>query len=178
MVSRCRQNIDCNYVYSLLYCIDTNCLTYLDNGKWGGIMREYKQGYRPRHDGGDPFLHTSNAKCSELVGKKLNFNGAINPNAQGTWGSSIFGFWHDFENYELRNIYAVYSYGQHFPMYVYDKSIGKWFGNYDKYSRSTSKHQAQARPNGVEIEWTNTINLKNIIHSGGLAKSVINRATH
>jgi len=144
----------------------------------GGIMREYKQGYTPRHDGEDPFLHISNAKCSELVTKKLNFNGAYNTHAQAFWNASIFGYWHDFESYELRNIYAVYSYGQHFPMYVYDKSIDKWFGNYDRYSHSTSKHQSQARPNGVEIEWTNTTILKNIIHSGGLARSVIDRARH
>lgn len=35
--------------------------------------------------------------------------------------------------------YCVYSYGEHFPMAVYD---GKWFVNKDKYSPTTSRHQS------------------------------------
>ena len=38
-----------------------------------------------------------------------------------------------------RDMYAVFSYGAHFPMYIYH--FGEWFGNSDKYSPSTSKHQ-------------------------------------
>jgi hypothetical protein len=31
-------------------------------------------------------------------------------------------------------------------LYIYVPSIGQWFGNEDKYSRSTSRHASQARP--------------------------------
>lgn len=120
----------------------------------------------------------ANKDTSETVLNKENFYGATNLYAQAGFNASIFGYWHDFEHYELKNIYAVYSYGKHFPIYAYDATINKWFGNYDKYSRSTTKHQAQACPRGVDIEWTNTNNLIHIIHSGGLAKSIINKASH
>lgn len=40
--------------------------------------------------------------------------------------------------------YVVYSYGKHFPMYIYEQ--GTWYANCDKYSPSTSRHQSQANP--------------------------------
>ena len=43
--------------------------------------------------------------------------------------------------------YIVYSYGEHFPMYI--KEGKNWYENIDKYSRSTSRHQSQCRPSGV-----------------------------
>jgi hypothetical protein len=40
--------------------------------------------------------------------------------------------------------YVVYSYGKHFPMYIFEG--GAWYANCDKYSPTTSKHMTQARP--------------------------------
>ena len=48
--------------------------------------------------------------------------------------------------------YTAYSYGDHFPMYVW--SEGQWFENGDRYRSTTSKHMTQARPT------RNTIKLK------------------
>lgn len=42
--------------------------------------------------------------------------------------------------------YVVFSYGQHFPMYVYDRETELWFANKDKYSPTTSCHMGQAQP--------------------------------
>lgn len=42
--------------------------------------------------------------------------------------------------------YAVYSYGEHFPMYVCDRNTGEWYANREKVSRTTSKHQGKAHP--------------------------------
>ena len=39
-----------------------------------------------------------------------------------------------------QDLYVVYSYGEHFPMYVYDHGVELWFGNADKYSPTTSKN--------------------------------------
>jgi len=52
--------------------------------------------------------------------------------------------------------YVVCSYGRHFPMWIY--THGQWFGNSDKYSVSTSKHQSQTRPvsDGTQIHWLDT----------------------
>ncbi len=64
------------------------------------------------------------------------------------------------------NLYVVYSYGAHFPMWVYDGAIDQWFGNADKYSRTTSKHQSQTRPN-VDMTMTDTRTSLQIIAWGG-----------
>lgn len=71
------------------------------------------------------------------------------------------------------NTYTVYSYGDHFPMYVYDYTAEMWVGNVDKYSPTTSKHQSAARPSNVAL-WVNTAELINVSHLG-LAHSVVHR---
>jgi hypothetical protein len=60
------------------------------------------------------------------------------------------------------NKYVVYSYGRHFPIYVYDYLRDQWYGNQEKYSQTTSCHQSQLHP-GKEIEYLNTKELKRII---------------
>tara|TARA_R100001460_G_scaffold15561_1_gene34250 strand:+ start:230 stop:574 length:345 start_codon:yes stop_codon:yes gene_type:complete len=48
--------------------------------------------------------------------------------------------------------YVVYSYGTHFPMFIY---LGNsWYENSDKYSTSTSRQQSQAHPNEDTIKKT------------------------
>ena len=43
--------------------------------------------------------------------------------------------------------YTVYSYGEHYPMFIHIN--GYWFENEDKYSVSTSKHRSQSHPHAV-----------------------------
>lgn len=62
--------------------------------------------------------------------------------------------------------YAVYSYGSHFPMYVYDAVAGQWFGNADTYSRTTSRHQSHARPSTDDIMWLNTDQMRHLAKYG------------
>ena len=73
-------------------------------------------------------------------------------------GSNTFGRW---EN----GAYVVYSYGTHFPMYVYRGT--QWYENSDKYSVSTSKQQNQCRPdlygNNAHFEKANTSELQLLI---------------
>lgn len=40
--------------------------------------------------------------------------------------------------------YVVYSYGRHWPLFIYEN--GKWYENADKYSVSTSKQHGQLHP--------------------------------
>ena len=63
------------------------------------------------------------------------------------------------------NVYSVYSYGQHFPMYSYDKTVGKWYGNTDKWSLTTTRHQTMCRPDNVD-EWYGTDTMKKISWGG------------
>ena len=75
--------------------------------------------------------------------------------------------------------YAVFSYGDHFPIYYYDHDLNQWYGNKDKYGTTTSRHQSQAWPKGVgrdQIEWVDTRKLQNLVDKGYL-KSVSERIT-
>jgi len=69
----------------------------------------------------------------------------------------------DFE--ELCRVYVIYSYGSHFPMYVYDETSQQWLGNSDKYSRTTSSHQSKYRPSEV-AKWFDTTALRDIVGLG------------
>lgn len=92
--------------------------------------------------------------------------------------SSVFGIWKDcwvfrgFEDtYDLQpnppesRVYAIYSYGSHFPMYVWDETSQQWLGNKNKYSRTTSSHQSKYRPSEV-AEWFDTTTLRDIVRYG------------
>jgi hypothetical protein len=60
------------------------------------------------------------------------------------------------------NKYVVYSYGQHFPVAVYQSNT--WFVNKDKYSVTTSKHQGKVKAGINElIEYLSTYELKNLL---------------
>lgn len=101
----------------------------------------------------------SNRQARELVINKQEF---INHNG------TMYGT-HDL----AANTYTVYSYGDHFPMYVFDYTAELWVGNVDKYSSTTSRHQSAARPPSVAL-WVNTQELINVSHLG-LANSVVHR---
>ena len=55
-------------------------------------------------------------------------------------GSNTFAKW---KRYPLER-YVVYSYGDHWPLFIYED--GKWYENADKYSVSTSKQHGQLHP--------------------------------
>lgn len=90
-------------------------------------------------------MKISNCQASESIDKLQSFT-----------ASNIFAEWYGSGRY-----YVVFSYGYHFPIYVHDIEANKWYGNKNKYSRSTSKHQTQARPSGI-IDFLNTEELKAI----------------
>ena len=77
-----------------------------------------------------------NPEAKNFVKKKKNFI-----------GSHIFG--EDLGN--LGKMYVAYSYGEHFPVYLY--SNGKWYHNYDEYIKddgsvndATNTHKKDMQP--------------------------------
>jgi len=66
----------------------------------------------------------------------------IGHNTQGVWTAP------NHDSGEAR--YVVYSYGSHWPMFVYDGEVKKWCENSDKYSVSTSKQHTQLHPHPPE----------------------------
>lgn len=79
-------------------------------------------------------------------------------------GSNMFGVNH-------RHVYVVYSYGKHFPMYLYDNQSGRWVGNSDKYSRSTTRHQSQTRPYDID-KWVTTDEIIDIDRAGSMVEFI------
>ena len=88
-------------------------------------------------------MKIANSKCRPLVEAREPFQ-----------GSNLWGVWHDSTLVESTDRqYVVYSWGHHFPIYIYCEGYNQWFGNIDRFSRSSTKHQYQARPFDVEIHW-------------------------
>lgn len=79
----------------------------------------------------------ANTKCRNHVVARLPFQGS---NLYAEWVKPLAN---------NAKQYVVYSYGQHFPAYIY--ADGVWFENEDKYSPTTSKHMSQARPTDKTI---------------------------
>ena len=66
-------------------------------------------------------------------------------------GSNLFGEYEDSDE-GSNTPYVVYSYGYHFPMFIF---LGNtWYENSDKYSVTTSKQQTQAHPQRKTIKMT------------------------
>lgn len=56
------------------------------------------------------------------------------------------------ENSEAR--YCVYSYGPHWPLFIYVPHVNTWFENKDKYGPTTSKHRTQTHPHCDTVSLT------------------------
>lgn len=61
--------------------------------------------------------------------------------------------------------YVVYSYGNHFPLFVYEPISARWYENEDKYSRTTSMHRSKAHPH-TETYPLSTSGMINLINEG------------
>ena len=83
--------------------------------------------------------------------------------------SNMFAEWITCWNDDVRNeLYVVYSYGRHFPMWIWDKNVGQWIGNKEKYSRSTSRQQSQTKPANVNTYLDEAHEMNKLIGRGGL----------
>jgi hypothetical protein len=79
-------------------------------------------------------------------------------------GSNTKGMW---IGEEEKSDYGVYSYGRHFPLYIWSRETKQWYGNDDRYSRTTSKHKSQLMPTDKNsITWLNTAQMLRIEHVG------------
>ena len=65
--------------------------------------------------------------------------------------NNLMAEWDD-DNEGANTPYVVYSYGRHFPLFIY---LGNtWYENKDKYSTSTSRHKSQCHPGLDTIKLT------------------------
>ena len=70
-------------------------------------------------------MRIANTNASSYVRRRIPFK-----------GNNLFGEL-------LAKGYVIYSYGHHFPLFVYSVKTKRWYGNNNKYSQSTSKHKTQ-----------------------------------
>lgn len=63
-------------------------------------------------------------------------------------------------------LYAVYSYGTHWPLFIYDSLSNKWFENEDRYSNTTSRHRSLTRP-AARTELRSCSWMKDCLEAGG-----------
>ena len=109
-------------------------------------------------------MRVSNNKARQYVEKLEEFQ-----------GSNTFGKWHSWGE-GASKLFVVYSYGHHFPMYVYDQVSNMWIGNKDKFSQSTTRHQSQLRPSSIGL-WVDTDDMQSIARDGILGYC-INQASN
>ena len=78
-------------------------------------------------------MRYTNAECREQARRKNYFK---NNN------DTIYGEWTG--NSKDGEVYTVFSYGSHFPMFIW--TADRWFENEDGYSATTARHKNQVRP--------------------------------
>ena len=61
-----------------------------------------------------------------------------------TGNQTLYAVWKD-------RLYVVFSYGSHWPLFIYDSETSTWFENSSRHSVTTSKHRSQARPFNTEL---------------------------
>lgn len=76
-------------------------------------------------------FETTVSECRHYVERRVPFH---------TSNKQLFGYWCD------SGVYACFSYGQHWPLFIYEPTTHQWFGNEDKYGTTTSKHYSKAYP--------------------------------
>lgn len=76
-----------------------------------------------------PIAKIANKDAREYVRNRIVFD-----------GSNLFA------RYATDNLYVVYSYGFHFPMYIWDNTCGIWLRNVTEKSASTAKHYSECCP--------------------------------
>jgi hypothetical protein len=74
----------------------------------------------------------ANKDAREFVQSKQAFKGA-----------NLYAVW---TREKGRAMYVVYSYGGHWPLFMYDDEVGVWFENAERVSVTTSKHRTLAHP--------------------------------
>jgi hypothetical protein len=96
-------------------------------------------------------------ECAELVRKKepFTFN-----NMYGQLRNE-----HMIGSLSAPPTYTVYSYGGHYPMYVYDYEACQWYGNADKSTATTERHKNLVRPYSV-AQWVDNNTLQRIAYGG------------
>lgn len=84
---------------------------------------------------------------SERINGRLSRHYVQRREAFKNSNGQLYAEWHGLdgrENSEAR--YCVYSYGPHWPLFIYVPHVSTWFENKEKYGTTTSKHRTFTHP--------------------------------
>lgn len=90
-------------------------------------------------------------------------------------GSNLYAEWVSDRNEESYERYVVYSYGDHWPLFIYDAQLHVWFENISKYSLSTAKQKSQCNPHSSALTQLSAAKMLRVIRLGpvGLIEEVV-----
>ena len=100
---------------------------------------------------------TTNRHADSLARLKLPFK-----------GSNMYAEWKFPDLEEAAPVYVVYSYGEHFPMYIWEPLEDVWFNTTDDSTPSTNKHRSAVYPGehlSVDLDIMNSIIAYGIKHT-------------
>ena len=89
--------------------------------------------------------------CRQYVERRVPFH---------TTNKQLFGYW------TPSGVYAVFSYGQHWPLFVYEPTTSMLFANEDKYGTTTSKHYGKAYPFNANTYKLSCTAMKQLVANG------------
>ena len=99
-------------------------------------MPHFNSNIRP----GARYTRINGRKASEYVTQRQPFKNS-NGQLYGHWEGA--GVPHS-EGNGMR--YVVCSYGEYWPLHIWDDLTRRWYSNADKYSTTTSRHHTQSHP--------------------------------
>jgi hypothetical protein len=113
---------------------------------------------------------TSNANASNYTTLMQSFD-----------GSNTFGRWRHKDLWQPADeLYIVYSYGEHHPMYIYSTLLKQWFENGDRQleTQSTKRHYTQLKPKNTATTIKSHLYMKKVAQHGvvGTTRERVTRA--
>ena len=84
-------------------------------------------------------------------------------------GSNTFGRWRHKDLWQPADeLYIVYSYGEHHPMYIYSTLLKEWFENGDRQleTQSTKRHYTQLKPRNTATTLKSHLYMKKLAQQG------------
>jgi hypothetical protein len=96
-------------------------------------------------------------------------------------GSNTFGRWRHRDLWDTSDeLYIVYSYGEHHPMYIYSTLLKEWFENGDRgvETQSTKRHYTQLKPKNTATTIKSHLYMKKVAQHGvvGTTRERVTRA--
>jgi len=106
-----------------------------------------------------PIVKIANKDARKYVQNRIAFD-----------GSNLFA------RYATDNLYVVYSYGFHFPMYIWDNTCGIWLRNITEKSASTARQYNECCPDLPEHMTDYSVaDMVSIVYAKGLVGAIKQR---